>query len=147
MFFEVKTFCLHCKVVLLVGVLPVFHTYSWSKKKHRFLYQVFPPKSRTFSFNHQSSISRGRLTAGTLQITNFIQENNLPNQEAGETLTEALNTLGMAVCTGSLAASAGKAGCKWCLVPVPLATMCFLNGCFNRMIPNLYLGYVFFYQR
>eukprot|EP00434_Breviolum_minutum_P011728 symbB.v1.2.010348.t1/scaffold675.1/size173442/6 len=29
-------------------------------------------------------------------------------KEAGETLTEALNTLGMAVCTGSLAASAGK---------------------------------------
>ena len=72
----------------------------------------FSQKNWIFSFNHQSSISRGRLTAGTLQkITHFIQENHLPNlQEAGETLTEALNTLGMAVCTGSLAASAGKAG-------------------------------------
>ena len=109
-------------------------TFGWSLTRfpHLFLIQKetplqfplpsFPKKNKIFSFNHQSSISRGRLTAGTLQkITHFIQENHLPNlhedmffscifQEAGETLTEALNTLGMAVCTGSLAASAGKAG-------------------------------------
>lgn len=98
-------------------------TFDWclTRFPHLFLIQKetpFPPpsfplkKKRIFSFNHQSSISRGRLTAGTLQkITHFIEENHLPNlQEAGETLTEALNTLGMAVCTGSLAASAGKAG-------------------------------------
>ena len=35
------------------------------------------------------------------------------SQEAGETLTEALHSLGMAVCTGSLAASAGKALEGW----------------------------------
>ena len=54
-FFEVKTFCLHCKVVLLVGVLPVFpHLFLIQKETPFPLFQVFPNKKQDFWF--QSSI-------------------------------------------------------------------------------------------
>ena len=65
-----------------------------------------------FYQRHSQTLRTKHYTNNTLRKpSKALQRNLLPNsnQENGDQLTDAMNTLGMAVCTGSLAASAGKA--------------------------------------